>query len=255
MSNPWVAHHGMTSDQYQNYFDKYVGEGFRLTQVSGYSLGPDDRYAAIWVKSAGPEFVAHHRMTSQQYQEYFDKLVKEGFRLVDVSGYARQGQANYAAIWTKSSGPAWVARHGLTSDQYQKAFDEYGKEGYRLLLVSGYTVDNQDFYAAIWDKSPMPAWVAHHRMTSAQYQEYFDKYVKDGFRLVDVSGYTVGGQANYAALWVKSPGPAFVARNGLTSSQYQEAFDQYVKEGYELVLVNGYEVGGQDLYAAIWNKA
>jgi Bacterial tandem repeat domain 1 len=26
---------------------------------------------------------------------------------------------HYAAIWDKSSGPAWVARHGLTSSTYQ----------------------------------------------------------------------------------------------------------------------------------------
>jgi hypothetical protein len=256
MSDAWVSHHGMTSDQYQKYFDQYVKDGYSLTWVSGYSLKGDggDRYAAIWVKNSGPAFVAHHRMTSQQYQAYFDQYVKEGYRLSDVSGYDREGVANYAAIWIKTSGPEWVARHGLTSDQYQAAFDQYVKDGYRLRLVDGYTVGS-DFYAAIWDKSPAEAWVAHHRMTSDQYQTYFDKYVGEGYRLVDVSGYTVGGVANYAALWVKGPGPAFVAVHGLTSPQYQAAFDKHVKEGYQLVLVDGYEVGGQDLYAAIWNKA
>jgi Bacterial tandem repeat domain 1 len=55
--------------------------------------------------------------------------------------------------------------------------------------VSGYGVNGKDYYAAIWDKSSSPAWVARHGMTSAQYQAEFDKYVGQGYRLVQVSGY------------------------------------------------------------------
>jgi len=255
MSTPaWVARHGMTSDQYQQFFNQYTGQGFRLVQVSGYSLNNDDRYAAIWVKDGGPAFVAHHRMTSAQYQQLFNQYTSQGYRLVDVSGYNRGGVANYAAIWVKSTGPAWVARHGMTSDQYQAAFDQYVGQGYRLKLVAGYTVGGQDYYAAIWDKSTGGAWVARHRMTSDQYQQFFNQYVGQGYRLIDVSGYTRGGVANYAAIWSKDSGPAFVARHGMTSAQYQQYFDQYVGQGYRLKQVNGYEVNGQDYYAAIWTK-
>lgn len=97
-----------------------------------------DRYAAIWVKSGGPAWQARHGLTSAQYQATFDKLVGEGYRLVDVSGYDVNGQNRYAAIWEKSGGSAWQARHGLTSAQYQATFDKLVGEGYRLVDVSGY---------------------------------------------------------------------------------------------------------------------
>ena len=67
---------------------------------------------------------ARHGSTSAQYQATFDKLVGQGYRLVDVSGYSVNGQDRYAAIWVKSGGPAWQARHGLTSAQYQATFDK-----------------------------------------------------------------------------------------------------------------------------------
>ncbi|MBW4642764.1 MAG: hypothetical protein KME23_07155 [Goleter apudmare HA4340-LM2] len=214
-----------------------------------------DRYAAIWVKSGGSAWVARHGLTSAQYQAAFDQFVGQGYRLVDVSGYEVNGQARYAAIWVKSGGSAWVARHGLTSAQYQAAFDQFVGQGYRLVKVSGYTVNGQDRYAAIWDKSGGSAWVARHGLTSTQYQAAFDQFVGQGYRLVDVSGYEVNGQARYAAIWVKSGGPAWVARHGLTSAQYQAAFDQHVGQGYRLVKVSGYRVNGQDRYAAIWDKS
>ena len=44
----------------------------------------------------------------------------------------------------------WIARHGLTSAQYQAAFNQFVGEGYLLDWVSGYFDGTQDLYAAIW---------------------------------------------------------------------------------------------------------
>ncbi|AFY34989.1 hypothetical protein [Calothrix sp. PCC 7507] len=238
----WVARHGLTSAQYQAAFDQFVGQGYRLVDVSGYDVNGQDRYAAIWVKSGGPAWVARHGLTSAQYQAAFDQFVGQGYRLVKVSGYNVNGQDRYAAIWDKSNSPAWVARHGLTSAQYQAAFDQFVGQGYRLVDVSGYSLNGQDRYAAIWVKSGGSAWVARHGLTSAQYQAAFDQYVGQGYRLVKVSGYNVNGQDRYAAIWDKSNSPAWVARHGLTSAQYQATFDQLVGQGYTPVDVSGYSV-------------
>jgi hypothetical protein len=70
-----------------------------------------------------------------------------------------------------------------------------------------------------------------------------------------VCGYSDVGQDLYAAIFRQIPGvPAWQARHGLTSAQYQATFDQLVGEGYRLELVNGYSVAGQDRFAAIWTK-
>jgi cytochrome c biogenesis factor len=239
-STAWVARHGMTSAQYQAEFDKYVAQGYRLVQVSGYGIGSQDYYAAIWDKSPSTAWVARHGMTSAQYQAEFDKYVAQGYRLAQVSGYGVGGKDYYAAIWDKSPSTAWVARHGMTSAQYQAEFDKYVAQGYRLVQVSGYGVGGQDYYAAIWDKSPSTAWVARHGMTSAQYQAEFDKYVAQGYYLDQVSGYRVSGKDYYAAIWNKARSTAWVARHGMTSAQYQAEFDKYVAQGYRLVQVSGY---------------
>jgi Bacterial tandem repeat domain 1 len=187
----WVARHGLSSAQYQATFDDLVAKGYRLVHVSGYSVNGQDKYAAIWIKSGGSAWVARHGLSSAQYQATFDDLVAKGYRLVDVSGYSVNGQDKYAAIWEKSGGSAWVARHGLSSAQYQATFDDLVGKGYRLVRVSGYSVNGQDRYAAIWEKSGGSAWVARHGLTSAQYQANFDKFVGEGYQLVDVSGYSI----------------------------------------------------------------
>lgn len=177
-------------------------------------------------------------MTAQDYQQAFDSLGKQGFRLTRINGYTVAGQDRYAAIWDKSPGPDLVARHGMTAQDYQQAFDSLGKQGLCLSQVSGYSVANQDRYAAIWERKPCPAFVARHGMTAQQYQQAFDELGRQGFRLRLVSAYQINGEPAYAAIWDKSPGPSFVARHGMTPAQYQAAFDQLGKDGFRLVWID-----------------
>jgi Bacterial tandem repeat domain 1 len=100
-----------------------------------------------------------------------------------------------------------------------------------------------DRYAAIWEQAPGNSWHALHGLSSAQYQQKFDELVGQGFRLVNVSGYSVGAEDRYAAIFEQSEGPPFAARHGLTSAQYQQAFDELVGQGFRLVDVSGYSVG------------
>ena len=86
------------------------------------------------------EWAARHGLTGAQYQQAFNDYSKKGFRLASVSGYESGGSARYAALWTKQAGNAWSARHGLTPQQYQSAFEDFAKQGYRLTFVNGYAV-------------------------------------------------------------------------------------------------------------------
>lgn len=250
----WEARHGLSAAQYQATFNTLVGQGYRLLDVSGYDVGGQDRYAAIWERSTGPAWTARHGLSAAQYQATFNQLAGQGYRPVHVCGYTVAGQDLYAAIWEKSGGPAWTARHRLTAAGYQTEFNALAAQGYRLVDVSGYEIGGQDHYAAIWDKSAGPAWAARHGLSHREYQAAFDQLVGQGYRLAHVSGYPVRGQSRYAAIWEKSAGPAWQARHGLSNAAYQTAFEDARYQGYRPIQVSGHGVGGNDLYAAKWEN-
>jgi CubicO group peptidase (beta-lactamase class C family) len=254
MATAWQARHGLTPAQYQATFDGLGKQGYRLVEVSGYADGNQPRYAGIWEKSQSPPWAARHGLSSAQYQAEFDKLAKDGFRVKQISALAIGGKPQYAAIWEKAAGPALVARHGLTSAQYQAEFDKWTQQGFRLDEVCGVGVGNQALYAAIWEKKAGPPQVARHGLTSAQYQAEFDRLAKEGFRLKSVSGYAVGNTARYAAIWEKAGGPAWAARHGMSAAEYQAAFNNYFYQGYRLTWVNGYLVAGEPRFAAVWQS-
>jgi hypothetical protein len=238
-----------------------VEDGFFTIHASNdaplVSYGADQPlYAGIWEKSSSNvPWVAKHGLTSAQYQQEFNALVGQGYRPVAVSGYSLFDEPLYAAIWEQRSTVPWVARHGMTSTQYQQEFDNLAGKGYRPVWVSGYGVGDQELYAAIWEQRSSVPWVARHHMTSTQYQQEFNTLVGQGYRLVHVSGYSVGGEALYAAIWEKPTASVpWIARHGLTSPQYQKVFDALAGQGYRPVQVSGYSVDGETLYAAIWEK-
>lgn len=238
----WQARHGLDAAQYQQQFDTLARQGYRPVQISGYSVGGQPRYAAIFEQRSGSEFAAFHGLTSAQYQAQFDRLTRSGFRPVFINGFTVGNDDRYNAVFDKSASSAWVARHNIDGAAYQREFDQRLREGYRLTLVSGYQVNGQDRYAAIWEKRPSPAWAAKHGMSSTQYQQEFSRLVGQGYRVVWVEGWRAGKETRLAAIWEKSQGPAWQARHQMLADNYQETFDQLQKEGYRLRVVSGYHM-------------
>ncbi|MBW4491220.1 MAG: matrixin family metalloprotease, partial [Trichocoleus desertorum ATA4-8-CV12] len=128
-----------------------------------------DRYIGVWEQSGGATWVARHGLTSAQYQAVFEELAAKGYRPTILSGYSMNGQDFYLGVWEQSGGATWVARHGLTSAQYQAVFEELAAKGYRPTILSGYSMNGQDFYLGVWEQSGGATWVARHGLTSAQY--------------------------------------------------------------------------------------
>ncbi|HEX8734779.1 MAG TPA: serine hydrolase [Pyrinomonadaceae bacterium] len=147
---------------------------------------------------------------------------------------------------------AWVARHGLSAADYQAEVNKWTAQGYRPVQLSGYS----DRFSVIFEKQAnAPAWVARHGLSSADYQAEVNKWTGQGYRPVRVSGYASGNQARYAAIFEKRANtPAWVARHGLNAQDYQAEFTKWTAQGYKPTDISAYTVGGQDLYAVIFEK-
>jgi Bacterial tandem repeat domain 1 len=250
----WAARWGLSSAEFQQTLDQFVGQGYQPVNVSGYGVGQAYYYAAIFEqRSSGPAWAARWGLSSAEFQQTLDQFVGQGYQPVNVSGYG-VGQAYYAAIFEqRSSGPAWAARWGLSSAEFQQTLDQFVGQGYQPVNMSGYGVGQayyypyytfgQAYYAAIFEqRSSGPAWAARWSLSSAEFQQTLDQFVGQGYQPVNVSGYGVG-QAYYAAIFEqRSSGPAWAARWGLSSAEFQQTLDQFVGQGYQPVNMSGYGV-------------
>jgi Polyglycine hydrolase-like, structural repeat len=210
------------------------------------------RFAALWQPSDGHPWVARHGIDSATYQNLVNDLGPQGYRPLHICGYSEGRDARFATVWSKVDGPPWVARHNLTSAEYQSAFDALASVGYRLISLSGYAIDGQARYAGIWEQRSGPDWIAHHGLTRAQYQQTFIDLPAQGYVPVQVGGYRVNVDVLFTALWERIENVQWEAHHAMTTLEYQKKFDQMLAAGNRLVWVNGYSDTGIARYAAIW---
>lgn len=248
----WVANHGLDGDAYQREFDSLAGQGYRLVKISGYSVNGQDFYASIWDMSPGAAWVGMHRVPGVDYQARFDELTGQGFRPVDISGYEKDGQDHYAAIFEQSDIGAWSASHGVPGADYQGVFDQNVANGLRPVRVSGFVAGGSDYVASIWVGDDGTPWAAMHGLDGDAYQAEFDRWTAEGMRVVDISGYDWNGSPTYTAIFDGSPKAYWISHHNMSASAYQAAFDENGAAGYALVHVAGFGVGGEARYAAIW---
>lgn len=212
------------------------------------------RYSSIWEPLDGVAWQARHGISAADYQQTFTELATQGYRLVDVDVHSGKGSPRFSGVWRKEGGPAWEARHGLNSDQYQHTFDDLTFRGFRPICVSGYAEGGQARYAAVWSKEGGPAWIARHGLDANQYQSLFGTLPSQGFRPWRINAYTVAGQDRFATIWRQTGGGEWLARHGLTPEEYQRLFDELVPQGWRLIDVSGYGSNGQDRYACLWER-
>ena len=200
------------------------------------------------------QVASHHLLTPQQYQKKYDDYKKKGYRLTHVDGFNVGHKIYYAASWAKSKGPQIAARHGMTASQYQAKYDEFKKKGYRLALIDGVKNGTKASYTAIWKKQAGLPMKTHHGMTDEVYGKKYVEYKKKGFRLIWIEGFSVNQKPYFNAIWEKKSGPNLATFHKMTSNEYQAKVNDYSRKGYQLRLVNAYNVGHTDYYAAIWEK-
>jgi CubicO group peptidase (beta-lactamase class C family) len=250
----FVARHAMTPAQYQTEFDNWSSKGYRVTSLCGYTKGGQEFYAAIWNKVSGPAWAAKHGLSAAAYQTAFTEMSNNGYRLKTISGYGVGNQAKFAAVWDKSSGGAWTAKHNMTAAQYQQAFNENSANGYSLQYLSGYVVSGVEYFAAIWEKKSGGAMIVKHNMTAAQYQKAFNDNTNQGYTLKLVSGYEKNGTDLFAAIWEKTNEPLWASRHAIPSMNYQHVFDNMYYQGYVPVYLSAYAADGADKYNVIWEN-
>ncbi len=196
----WVARHAMSESGYQAEVATQKNAGYRPGRITAADINGHLVFACIFYKISAA-WEARHNMSSQQYQAEYNNWTGKGYRLVEVCGYKRNGQETYAAVWEKSNGPLYVARHAMSSQQFQSEFNTQYDNGYKPVRVSAFEVGGQSRFAAIFEKMNDGVY-ARSGLNENNYQAEVDNAWYLGSSLKHVNGYNVNGTVYFAALWM-----------------------------------------------------
>jgi CubicO group peptidase (beta-lactamase class C family) len=258
------AYHGVTGAQHEANFNRLFGQGYRIISLSVYGHPSDARYAAVWVKRPGGAWVAVHGVNSAGYQSFFNNWTAKGFVPVLVSATGAVNDAIFAAVFEQVIPGAWLARHDMTAGPKTHAgtFDNSNQtaSNQKMILrsVAVYGTASDRRYAAIWHANPgYVKWHVHSADTAASYQVVFNAetqlpgYQLHGYRPAYV---TLSTDQVYCSVFKDDVVGPWVARHGMTSSDYQAEFDKQKSAGLYPICLQGGGSGGNTRYAAIFAK-
>ena len=155
------------------------------------------------------------------------------------------------------SATEWISRHGLSGAQFQSEFNTWTAAPYnfRLVSVCGYEEGGAAKFAAVWErKTNSIPWVAHHQLTPAQFQQYRTNYAAQNLHPVFLTGFGVGGQQYFSAIWEYAANPDVESRAGMSWPDYFTAETALAIQGYKQSFLWEFGVGGTNYFNGIWRK-
>jgi hypothetical protein len=199
----WVAQHDLTAGQYQARFDTWRKAGYRPLDLESYSTADGIRYAAIFVKTAGPPWVAYHALGEADHQARFDQLTGGGWRPVIISVAQSGGGRSYTALYEKRDVGSFVSQQVLDAAHYQAEMNQQSALGRKLVYLNAYNDSTGGArFTAIWYSKAVESY-ARHGISARDYPAVARAQHAKGLLTRAVTGYTDGSGVRYAAFWSK----------------------------------------------------
>jgi CubicO group peptidase (beta-lactamase class C family) len=252
-----TPHHALMMDlslaDYVNRFNQLASQGYRMLWVQGVGNGSGAAtFSSIWVRDGITNWYVFVNMDATEYQNKFNSYASQGYRPISVSGYQDSGSNRFGAIWLYDPGVDYVGIHNTDSTGYQNFFNNNAANGYRAQVVDGYAAGTVDNYIAIMYKTGSGGWVATHGLTSADYQSFFNNWASQGYRVIDVSAYQVGGTTYFAAIMVNDGAYASAARHDYLPSDLFNQAISFAQTDQQPIVIEAYDTGSTRNFAGVW---
>ena len=198
LSNQWYARFYMTSDQYQQYFNQYDGQGFRPRQLNVSMQSGEPRFTAIWEKKpAGQNWTAYHNRDDANFNALWKDYVEtKKWHVSEHVTYTHNGKRLHAGVLVNKPGDnGFYMFYGMSPADFDKKFKElYDKWEMTSAHVNGGTV------GGVW-RPKKNNYAMYYGMTPADYQTKFNQFSAQGLRLIKIQSY--GNSDKFAAIWSK----------------------------------------------------
>lgn len=249
-----VARHGLPAQDYQCFFDQATSANYELKWINAFNHKGKVFFNIIFRPRGQAKWVAFHGLSSADYQQKFTDFTSKGFRPIQVESYLSANEVRYAIILKKNAGPRFTAYHGLSNSKHQERFDDLTQKGWVPKNISVISIGGKRSYTALYEKTNVGSFVAKSTMTPADYQKQFDENKRKGRQVAYLNAYNHQGAPFLTAIWnSKTTGP-FIARHGLSGSEYQTEWENATDAHFLTRNVTGYSTGNSATYAAVWRK-
>jgi hypothetical protein len=224
--------------------------GYSIAWLDGFDAGGKTYFNVVYRKS-GPSWLYRFGLTTSQFQTQLEQAVADGYRPTHVESYLRGGQ-RFAFVAEKRGGPDYRVYHDRSASSHAQLTNQLDAQGLRPVNVSVVSIGGSRRYTALWERRNAGSWKLSSTVRLGDYQGWLAAEASAGRRLSYVNAYAHGGTTFLSAIVSSAVSPAYQARHGLTSSQYEDEYEKWVAAGLSTRAVTAYLDRGVVRFAALW---
>jgi hypothetical protein len=176
----------------------------------------------------------------------------KGYKMTSITGYGTD-EAKFTAIWDDRSMNDYTFTTDMTPNEFERVFNNLNSNGFTVQCISGYEVEGELRYAAIWERADVDQKI-QYGMNAADLYKWNADYTDQGYRAVRLNSYNWGDAPAYACIWVKDNGPQTILKHNLTLATLESCQEEYALEGYYLAELTGCRFSGEPTFSAIWEQ-
>jgi N-acyl-D-amino-acid deacylase len=199
----WEYVQDRSPTQFQQDFDKLVGDDYRpvTLQMSTFDSAP--LYNALFVQDKPP---LNWLMRSRLGIEEFDKLLisepKKGYRPIALGACLENGKPSFGIIFVRDGGRRpWEVKNRLTISALKTELTTMAKRGLRPEVISAYPAQNGVRLAALFVEAAGQPNETRIDLTEATAKSFADDvWLKNRQRVVSLAAYPVGKQTRFAVV-------------------------------------------------------
>ncbi len=166
VQGPWQARHGVPAGM-QNQsgsFDylnaSFASQGLYIRSFAIYGDAGNHYYIAVWHSNPGyVKWHVHSEDPAPDYQTTFNaetQLPGYGLHGYRPAYVALSVDQTYCSVFKDDVVGPWVARHGMTSAEYQAEFNQQVASGFYPICVQGGGTTANAVYAAVFARDDIP---------------------------------------------------------------------------------------------------
>ncbi|MEZ5287758.1 MAG: serine hydrolase [Vicinamibacterales bacterium] len=246
-----VAWHDHTGAQHAARRDAYAKKGFRPLSISIYGTPANPLYAAVMVKR--DTVIATKSVIGQsqaQFQTVFNEMAGNGYGPFLITATGPKNGAVFAGSFRKMS-KIPLTRSNLSRAEFVALNAEQHDKGAILVWADCFGTSSDPRYCAIWGPNPdKVAWnIDAVDEGGDALQQRFEAMKGMGARPALLSVTPAG---RIMELFVDSQVGAWHSQVGMTSAEYQQAFNTQAKAGRWPVCVSASGAGAGARFACIF---
>lgn len=187
---------------FQKAFNEAAKNGLGLVDISITDTPSGPLFAGIW--EAGVTTASRGNLTQGDLNNWQVEAPASGDVPIDLECYGADDDPRYAVIWKHDPGAGdWKMEYGLSGAAFQERYNLHVDEGYRLVQVDVCSGGDAPRYGGIFVKSDGRNWFSKGDLSSAELLKAQTDADSQGYRLLSISGYLVGANSRFSAVWAQ----------------------------------------------------